>query len=354
MRLNIGKAAQVDIEISRGVGQLREGGGFKAGGVVEIDADGVRRRPGQTDAGAEFVEIQFAGLIGVGEKLIVNREIHHVVTAPGGEAQGIRQLEAVAHIKAVGLGFFQLIENQILLDAGVVDVTLAVVFLEVQVKPRGELVGAAKPFPAPGVLRAAAEKEPIKGHHSVVRHKPDVAAYGQEGVKIPPQVVVAQSDLMPVAEGPAIHPADLLLRQLLAGVGAEISWLRLAPVRFHILGPDAAGVIGLRRIHQVEDYGQLGSLVELVAKLAVHQPVPDLGVFPVAVVAQIGTVDQVIQFAGLPAEGDLVFLLVILAHDHLALHKRRVAAVFRVQAYDAAGGAAIERGRGAAHNLDAA
>ena len=120
------------------------------------------------------------------------------------------------------------------MNPGIIGITLPVVFLDVDIEARGELIGTAHQFSRIGVLPTATKKEPVELNHSVIGHKPDMGTDGQKGHEVAPQVVVAHPDLVVLAELLAVDPADLLLFQFFTGIGAEISRLRLASVHIHV------------------------------------------------------------------------------------------------------------------------
>ena len=97
-----------------------------------------------------------------------------------------------------------MVEAQRPLHAGVVDIALAAILLQVDVDSDNHLIGQAKQFGVEIELHAPSVTETFVFGHPVVSHEWNVGTDWQEGKKVTPHVIVAHRHRVSVADFAAI------------------------------------------------------------------------------------------------------------------------------------------------------
>ncbi len=218
---------------------------------------------------------------------------------------------------------------------------MAIVLLNVGVHPRSQLERAAEQGVGKAPLQPAAPEEAVELHHAVVGDEGNVRTDGQERLEVAPDVVVAQGDLVAVVQSAGVDDPELLLVERFARVGAQVPGLGLPGIVLDLGLGEGAGVVGRWRVHEVDDYCEVGLGVELVSELAVEKRGLHPRLLSVPVVGEVRGAGQVVQPSSLAARLELISLLVVLAQGEAGFDEGPFRAVLGEQVDHAAGGGAV-------------
>ena len=173
-------------------------------------------------------------------------------------------------------------------------------------------------------------------------------------VEVPEHDVVAKPQASLCAHRVLQHRADLLLGDGLAGIEAQIQRRRLLPVGGGFRRGEAAGVVGDRGIHRVEQQRELRTGAEFVSELRCEQRALGGGVVAEAFEGRARKMQAVVhRQTGAPEGTGAGFEEAVAAGVTAGTGLRQAAALAGVEAQHAAGGRAVERGRRTAQDFDA-
>ena len=359
------RGAQVGVEAGAdvAVGQLGEGRRLVATAGVEVDVDRLRGVPGEAQHRVHAAEAEAAAVVGVarrssGDEAVVGAEAHVDAAGAAGQRPVAVQVDAGLQVGVAVVDHVALVALEDALDAGVVDVALAVLAHAVVFDAAGQAQRAAfVERDAVRELRAQAAVVAVEAH--------DAAAVGvgqlrrERNAECVEEIALAKVDPpgeeRGLAEAVLDDAAELVLAHGLAGVLRECGRRHRAGVGLPLRAREAERVLGVGLVERVDDHAHVRVAGEVALPAAVELAAAGGAVLAVAVgVEARGVEGDAVALGGGGAvlEAELALLVGAGRAAHGEGGDGRV--VFGEDLHHAAGRVAVELSHRAAQHFDAA
>jgi hypothetical protein len=286
------------------------------------------------------------GVVAVDEESVVDVERDVVVSDTQRELGIGRELEHILEEQVQTRHVLVLVEgpgSEVAIEIVSPD---AVIALGVHLDAGEQPIPVAEPHVAVDVLDAAPAEEAAQID----------AAPGPEGqlvLKVAPHAVRDGARLVVATERLAEPEAGAHLIDRFSCVVLQVVRARLPAIDCDLICSQAAGILGLGGVEQVQHPDEIRTLVEAEAEPGVEEKALHAAVLAIAAQLVAGDRQQPVEASGLPARLHAVASVVVAAEGGAPAHERDRRPPLALDPDHAARGAPVERGGGAPQDLDA-